>query len=95
MSGLRAQVRILQEEIERQGKAVNGQQDEEMLNENEKKQLDKVSLGQARRYYRRATNVPQILKDYDKQLEHIKKGVQDMAEEYQEYEKEKKAGSRR
>ncbi|KAF2660141.1 hypothetical protein K491DRAFT_754766 [Lophiostoma macrostomum CBS 122681] len=77
MSSLRGRVRILQEEIERQGKAVESQQNGEVLSEADQKQLDK------------------ILKDYDKQLEHLKKGVQDMAEEYLEWEKEKRpAGGR-
>jgi nuclear pore complex protein Nup54 len=93
MSSLRGRVRILQEEIERQGKAVESQQNGEVLSEADQKQLDKVIS--IRTIQTTVADSFKILKDYDKQLEHLKKGVQDMAVEYAEWENEKKPASGR
>ncbi|KAF2261632.1 hypothetical protein CC78DRAFT_499758 [Lojkania enalia] len=72
MSGVRERARILQEETEKLGKVVDGQQHGEVLSEEDQRALEK------------------LLKDYDKQLEHLKKWVDDTKEEYEEWEKERK-----
>ncbi|KAJ8109289.1 hypothetical protein OPT61_g7571 [Boeremia exigua] len=69
MSGVRERARILQEETEKLGKTIDGQQNGELLSEDDQKALEK------------------LLKDYDRQLEHLKKWVDDTKQEYDEYEK--------
>ncbi|KAL6708298.1 Nucleoporin nup57 [Coniothyrium glycines] len=68
MSGVRERARILQEETEKLGKAIERQQNGELLSEEDQKALEK------------------LLKDYDRQLEHLKKWVDDTKEEYDEWE---------
>ncbi|KAF1997216.1 hypothetical protein P154DRAFT_296345 [Amniculicola lignicola CBS 123094] len=72
MSSVRERARILEEETEKMGKAIQDQQQNgELLSEEDQKQLQK------------------ILKSYDKQLEHLRKAVEEMTKEYAEWEKEK------
>ncbi|PSN68426.1 hypothetical protein BS50DRAFT_573331 [Corynespora cassiicola Philippines] len=71
MSGVRERARILQEETEKVGRAVDNQQNGEILSEDDQKALEK------------------LLKDYDRQLEHLKKWIDDTKQEYDEWEKEK------
>ncbi|KAL5114201.1 Nucleoporin nup57 [Pleosporales sp. CAS-2024a] len=73
MSGVRERARILQEETEKMGKTVEGQQNGELLSEEDQKALEK------------------LLKDYDRQLDHLKKWVDDTKEEYETWETEKVA----
>ncbi|KAF2118888.1 nucleoporin complex subunit 54-domain-containing protein [Lophiotrema nucula] len=77
MSSVRERARILQEETERLGKTVEGQQEGQILSEEDQKALEK------------------LLKDYDKQLEHLKKWVDDTKKEYDEYEQDKTKSSTR
>ncbi|KAJ4985984.1 nucleoporin nup44 [Stagonosporopsis vannaccii] len=69
MSGVRERARILQEETEKLGKALENQQNGELLSEEDQKAVEK------------------LLKDYDRQLEHLKKWVDDTKQEYDEYER--------
>ncbi|USP80610.1 Nucleoporin NUP57 [Curvularia clavata] len=73
MSGVRERARLLQEETEKLGKAMDKQQNGELLSEEDQKALEK------------------LLKDYDRQLEHLKKWVDDTREEYDEWEASKQA----
>jgi len=92
MSGVRERARILQEETEKVGKTVEKQQNGELLSEDEQKHLEKV---------RDATphitgcelTAAQLLKGYDKQLEHLKNMVDETKKEYDEWEKSKDTGS--
>ncbi|KAF2274288.1 uncharacterized protein EI97DRAFT_435374 [Westerdykella ornata] len=72
MSGVRERARILQEETDKLGKTLEGQQDGAVLSEEDQKNIDK------------------LLKDYDKQLEHLKKWVDDTKQEYEEWENERR-----
>ncbi|KAH9883127.1 hypothetical protein J1614_000497 [Plenodomus biglobosus] len=73
MSGVRERARILQAETEKLGKTIDGQQNGELLTDEDQKALEK------------------LLKDYDRQLEHLKKWVDDTKEEYDEWETAKQA----
>ncbi|KAF2855301.1 hypothetical protein T440DRAFT_208768 [Plenodomus tracheiphilus IPT5] len=73
MSGVRERARILQAETEKLGKTIEGQQNGELLSDEDQKALEK------------------LLKDYDRQLEHLKKWVDDTKEEYDEWEAAKQA----
>jgi nuclear pore complex protein Nup54 len=90
MSGVRERARILQEETERMGKTIESQQNGELLNADDQKALEKVSLRMGSKYHQANANLFQLLKDYDKQLEHLKKWVDDTKQEYEEWEAAKK-----
>ena len=85
MSGVRERARILQEETEKMGKTIEQQQNGELLSEEDQKALEKVKFAQTPSV-RSQTNTTQLLKDYDRQLEHLKKWVDDTKEEYDEWE---------
>jgi nuclear pore complex protein Nup54 len=89
MSGVRERARILQEETERMGKTIEGQQNGELLNADDQKALEKVSF-YIHWYVHANANVSQLLKDYDRQLEHLKKWVDDTKQEFEEWETAKK-----
>jgi nuclear pore complex protein Nup54 len=86
MSGVRERARILQEETEKLGKNIDSQQNGELLSEEDQKALEKV---RSHHNLREALDLhgTQLLKDYDRQLEHLKKWVDDTKQEYDEYEK--------
>lgn len=71
MSGVRERARILQEETEKLGKAIESQQNGELLSEDDQKALEK------------------LLKDYDRQLDHLKKWVDDTKDEWDSWESTK------
>ncbi|KAH9878757.1 hypothetical protein IAQ61_002031 [Plenodomus lingam] len=73
MSGVRERARILQAETEKLGKTIEGQQNGEILTDEDQKALEK------------------LLKDYDRQLDHLKKWVDDTKEEYDEWETAKQS----
>lgn len=89
MSGVRERARILQEETERLGKTIDSQQNGELLTGDDQKALEKVSGLKSLENHANA-NIFQLLKDYDKQLEHLKKWVDDTKQEYEEWETAKK-----
>jgi nuclear pore complex protein Nup54 len=91
MSNVRERARILQAETEKLGKTLDQQQNGELLTEEDQKALEKVRLPQFPHIYLYANNVQQLLKDYDRQLEHLKKWVDDTKEEYDEWETTKQA----
>ena len=90
MSGVRERARILQEETERLGKTVESQQNGELLSEDDQKALEKVNP-LVMSIYTTFANSLQLLKDYDKQLEHLKKWVDDTKQEYEEWETAKQS----
>lgn len=85
MSGVRERARILQEETEKVGKAIDSQKNGELLSDDDQKALEKVSSSQPRIPVVH-TDKEKLLQDYDKQLQHLKKWVDDTKEEYDEYE---------
>lgn len=90
MSGVRERARILQAETEKLGKTIESQQNGELLTEDDQKALEKVGLTcRIRKDY--PLTGTQLLKDYDRQLEHLKKWVEDTREEYDEWETTKQA----
>jgi nuclear pore complex protein Nup54 len=91
MSGVRERARILQEETEKVGKAVESQQNGELLTEDDQKALEKVCSAESTTTEAHANTVTQLLQDYDRQLEHLKKWVVDTKEEYDAWETEKQA----
>jgi nuclear pore complex protein Nup54 len=91
MSGVRERARILQEETERMGKTIESQQNGELLSADDQKALEKVSLRLGSKHHQANANLFQLLKDYDKQLEHLKKWVDDTKQEYEEWEVAKKS----
>jgi nuclear pore complex protein Nup54 len=91
MSGVRERTRILQEETEKLGKKVESQQNGELLNEDDQKALDKVRRIALIWEGTDANVVLQLLQDYDRQLEHLKKWVVDTQEEYKTWETEQQA----
>jgi len=91
MSGVRERARILQEETERMGKTIESQQNGELLSADDQKALEKVSLRLDSKHHQANANLFQLLKDYDKQLEHLKKWVDDTKQEYEEWEVAKKS----
>jgi nuclear pore complex protein Nup54 len=88
MSGVRERARILQEETEKLGKKIESQQNGELLNENDQKALDKVRRVALIWEETDANVMVQLLQDYDRQLEHLKKWVIDTQEEYKTWETE-------
>jgi nuclear pore complex protein Nup54 len=91
MSGVRERARILQEETEKMGKSIEGQQNGELLSEDDQKALEKVCFCERSNKRTFANPILQLLKDYDRQLEHLKKWVEDTKEEYDTWETEKQS----
>jgi nuclear pore complex protein Nup54 len=91
MSSVRERARILQAETEKLGKTLDQQQNGELLSEEDQKALEKVRLSRFPDTCAYANHVQQLLKDYDRQLEHLKKWVDDTKEEYDEWETTKQA----
>lgn len=89
MSGVRERARILQDETEKLAKTVDNQRNGEVLSEEDQKQIEKVS-SIPDTYFNTQVNDSQLLKDYDKQLDHLKKWVDDTKQEYEEWEKDRK-----
>lgn len=90
MSGVRERARILQAETEKLGKTIESQQNGELLTEEDQKALEKVRLRPLAS--RNCLLISfQLLKDYDRQLEHLKKWVEDTKNEYDEWETTKQA----
>ncbi|KAF2199457.1 hypothetical protein GQ43DRAFT_482460 [Delitschia confertaspora ATCC 74209] len=75
MSGVRERARILQDETEKLGKAVENQQDGDLLSEEDQKQVE------------------ELLKKFDKQLEHLKNEVDETRKEYDEWQGQSTANS--
>lgn len=90
MSGVRERARILQEETEKLGKVMESQQNGELLSEEDQQALNKVNSSSADSCTLPLTYL-QLLQDYDRQLEHLKKWVDDTKEEYEEWETAKQA----
>jgi nuclear pore complex protein Nup54 len=90
MSGVRERARILQEETEKVGKSIESQQNGELLSEDDQKALEKVHYTPPTTE-QQANKHTQLLKDYDRQLEHLKKWVEDTKEEYDTWESEKQS----
>ena len=91
MSGVRERARILKEETEKLGKTIENQQNGELLSEEDQKALEKVCNSRCYQKECCANRLLQLLKDYDRQLEHLKKWVDDTKEEYDEWETAKQA----
>jgi nuclear pore complex protein Nup54 len=91
MSGVRERARILQEETEKMGKSIESQQNGELLSEDDQKALEKVCFCDCSDKRTLANLMLQLLKDYDRQLEHLKKWVEDTKEEYDTWETEKQS----
>ena len=89
MSGVREQAQRLQEDTERIGKAVEGQQNGEVLSDEDQKALEKVRTFE-QTVREQPANFYQLLKDYDRQLDHLKKWVDDTRQEYEEWDKDRK-----
>jgi len=86
MSGVRERARILQEETEKVGKAIDSQQSGELLSEADQKSIEKVRCTTLHSWEERVLTDIQLLQDYDKQLQHLKKWVDDTKEEHSEWE---------
>lgn len=91
MSSVRERARILQEETEKLGRTMDKQQNGELLSEEDQKALEKVRYQLLSDTRPQANVILQLLKDYDRQLEHLKKWVDDTKEEYDEWEVSKQA----
>lgn len=91
MSGVRERARILQEDTEKLGKSLENQQNGELLSEEDQKALEKVRGHKVYESNHSANQIEQLLKDYDRQLEHLKKWVDDTKEEYDEWDSSKQS----